>query len=71
MLEIVRIYLYPEGKEVCVREPMQMHGILSNATEAIDLDWHDHRGHAFAGSSRDLIGRTVKIGIMELEIPVH
>jgi hypothetical protein len=71
MNEIVRLYLYENGREVCVKEPEQMFNLLANATEEIDLDYHDHRGHAKAASSRDLIGKTVKIGDLELEIPEH
>ena len=71
MNEIVRLYLYENGREVCVKEPEQMFNLLANATEEIDLDYHDHRGHAKAASSRDLIGKTVKIGDLELEIPNH
>jgi hypothetical protein len=71
MNEIVRLYLYENGREVCVKEPEQMFNLLANATEEIDLDYHDHRGHAKAASSRDLIGKTVKIGDLELEIPKH
>ena len=71
MNEIVRLYFYENGKEVCVKEPEQMLNLLATATDEIDLDYHDRRGHAKAGSSRDLIGQTVKVGGMELVIPAH
>lgn len=71
MNQIVRLYFNENGKEVCVKEPLQMFNLLLNAKEEIDLDYHDHRGHAKAASSRDLIGKTVKIGEQELEIPEH
>jgi hypothetical protein len=71
MNEIVRLYLYENGKEVCVKEPEQMLNLLATATDEIDLDYHDHRGHAKAASSRDLIGQTVKVGGLELVIPAH
>ena len=48
-----------------------MFNLLAKATEEIDLDYHDKHGHAKAAGSRDLIGKTVKIGDLELEIPKH
>jgi hypothetical protein len=71
MNEIVRLYLEQNGKEICIKDPAEMARLLSSVTEEIDLDYHDPRGHAKAGSSRDLIGKTVKIGDHELEIPQH
>jgi hypothetical protein len=71
MIEIVRIYTYPAGKEVCTKDPQEMLKMLANPAEELDLDYHDHRGHAKIATSRDLIGKTVKIGDHELEIPEH
>lgn len=71
MKEIVRIYVYSNGKETCIKDPSEMVKILSNPAEEIDLDYHDARGHAKIATSRDLIGQVVKIGDSELEIPQH
>ena len=71
MNEIVRLYLYENGREVCVKDPEQMFNLLAKAADEIDLDYHDKHGHAKAAGSRDLIGKTVKIGDLELEIPKH
>ena len=71
MNEIVRLYLEQNGTETCIKDPAEMIRLLSSATDDIDLDYHDQRGHDKAGSSRDLIGKTVKIGDHELEIPQH
>jgi hypothetical protein len=45
--------------------------LLSKPQEDIDLDYHDSRGHAKVATSRDLIGETVQVGEVEIEIPVH
>jgi len=71
MNEIVRLYLEQNGTETCIKDPAEMARILSDPQVDIDLDYHDHRGHAKAASSRDLIGQTVKIGEEEIEIPQH
>jgi hypothetical protein len=71
MNEIVRLYFYENGKETCVKDPKEMLNLLATVTEEIDLDYHDHRGHAKAASSRDLIGQTVRVGEQELVIPNH
>jgi len=71
MKEIVRLYFYTDGKETCVKDPLEMARLLSDPQADIDLDYHDHRGHAKAASSRDLIGETVKVGEIEIEIINH
>jgi hypothetical protein len=71
MKKIVRLYFYHDGKETCVKDPLEMVRLLSDPREEIDLDYHDHRGHAKAASSRDLIGETVKVGEIEIEIINH
>lgn len=71
MKEIVRIYRYPNGKETCIQEPAAMVELLSNPPEDLDLDYHDARGHAKIATSRDLIGQTVKVRDIEIEIPEH
>ena len=71
MKKIVRLYFYHDGKETCVKDPLEMARLLSDPQADIDLDYHDHRGHAKAASSRDLIGETVTVGEVEIEIPVH
>jgi hypothetical protein len=71
MKTVVRLYIQKGGKEVCVKEEKEMIKILSNPKEEIDLDYHDARGFAKIGTSKDLIGQTVIIGDSELEIPNH
>ena len=71
MKEIVRLYVYVDRKEVCIKDPAEMVKVLSNPTDDIDLDYHDARGHAKIATSRDLIGQVVKIGEHELQIPEH
>ena len=56
MKEIVRIYLYPNGKETCIQDPAEMVKLLTNPPEDLDLDYHDARGFAKIATSRDLIG---------------
>jgi hypothetical protein len=71
MKEIVRLYLYPDGKEVCIKDPEEMIKLLSGPTEDIDLDYHDARGFAKVSTSQELIGETVRVGEVEIEIPNH
>jgi hypothetical protein len=71
MKEIIRIYIYPDGKETCVKDPEEMVKLLTNPSEELDLDYNDSRGHAKAGTSRDLIGETVKVGESTIEINNH
>lgn len=71
MKEIVRIYIYQDGKETCIKDPESMVQLLNTPTDELDLDYNDNRGHAKAGSSRDLIGETVKVGPFEIEITEH
>ena len=71
MKEIVRLYIVLEGKDVCIKDPAEMITLLSKPQEDIDLDYHDSRGHAKVATSRDLIGETVRVGEVEVEIPVH
>jgi hypothetical protein len=71
MKEIVRLYLYPNGKETCIKEPQEMVRLLSDPQEEIDLDYHDARGFAKVATSKDLIGQTVRVGEVEIEIPEH
>jgi hypothetical protein len=71
MKEIIRIYIYPDGKETCVKDPETMVQLLSNLTEELDLDYNDSRGHTKAGTSQDLVGETVKVGTFEIEIVNH
>jgi hypothetical protein len=71
MKRILRIYLYLNGKEQCISDPVEIAKHLSTATESIDLDWADSRGHAKIATSADLAGETVKVGEQEVEIPQH
>lgn len=71
MNEIVRIYITEGGQEKCIQDPTQMSKVLLTATEPIDLDWHDERGHARMGTSTQFSGQTVKVGDLEIEIPIH
>ena len=71
MKEIVRLYITVNGTEKCIQDEAQIVSILTSATEAIDLDWHDPRGHAHMGTSAQFAGQTVKVGEQEIEIPNH
>jgi hypothetical protein len=71
MKEIVRLYVYEDHKEVCIKDPDKIVRILLAPTDEIDLDYHDARGHAKIGKSRDFVGQVVKIGDHELQIPEH
>ena len=71
MKEIVRLYLYADGKEKCIKDPAEMVKLLSDPREEIDLDYHDARGFAKVATSKDLIGETVKVGEVEINIINH
>ena len=71
MKQIVRLYLYADGKETCIKDPQEMIRLLSDPQEEIDLDYHDARGFAKVATSKELAGQTVIIGEVEIEIPEH
>lgn len=71
MTEILRIYVQTPTGEVCIKTPTDIiHQLTSTSTE-LDLDYNDARGHSKMGSSRDFIGKTVRIGEYEFEVPEH
>jgi hypothetical protein len=71
MKTIVRVYTYPNGKEVCHSEVNKIIELLSKPAEELDLDYLKENGHAKIGTSRDLMGEEVKIGDTTLTIPQH
>lgn len=71
MKQIVRLYLYADGKETCIKDPQEMIRLLSDPKEEIDLDYHDARGFAKVATSKDLIGETVQVGEVEITIINH
>lgn len=71
MTQIVRLYITDAGVEKCIKEPGQIAKLLRTATEPIDLDWHDERGHAHMGTSAKFSGKTVMVGDEEVEVAVH
>jgi len=71
MKQIVRLYLYTDGKETCIKDPQEMIRLLSDPQEEIDLDYHDARGFAKVATSKDLIGETVQVGEVEITIINH
>jgi hypothetical protein len=71
MIEVVRVYAQVEGKEVCIKEADEIVRMLTNPVHELDLDYHDARGHAKAGSSQDLVGQIVKVGELQILINEH
>jgi len=61
MKQIVRLYLYADGKETCIKDPQEMIRLLSD----------DARGFAKVATSKDLIGETVQVGEVEITIINH
>lgn len=71
MTEILRLYLQTPTGEVCVKNATDIvHHLTSTKTE-LDLDYVDSRGHAKMGSSLDFVGKTVRVGEYEIEVPSH
>jgi hypothetical protein len=71
MYKIVRVYITVDGIEKCIRDSAGIKTVLSNTTEAVDLDYHDERGHAHMAMSTKFAGKTVLVEDEEFEIPIH
>lgn len=72
MKQIVRLHVYdPKLKrEVGIMDPEEIAKRLNKPTEDIELDY-DEGNNVRMGTSRELIGETVKVGEVEMEIPDH
>ena len=72
MKKIERLHVYdPKLKrELGINDQGEILDRLNNPTEDIELDYLEGGG-AKMGTSRELIGETVKVGDVELEIPQH
>ena len=66
MINIIRVYT-ADGE--CYREPRDIIRILTEATEPIELDWADSRGHVKMATSHDLAGQSVYIEGELFKIP--
>jgi hypothetical protein len=71
MNQIVRLYININNTEKCIQDEAQIVQMLTTATEPIDLDWHDHRGHAHMGTSAKFAGQTVLVGEQEIKVAIH
>jgi len=72
MKEIVRLYVYDSKlkREVGINDPDEIVKRLIKPTEDIELDYDVGR-NVRMGTSRELIGETVRVGEIEFEIPKH
>jgi len=72
MKEIVRLHMFdPKLKrEVGIMDPEEIVKRLSKPTEDIELDY-DEGTNVKMGTSRELIGETVRVGEIEFKIPNH
>lgn len=72
MKNIVRVYvLDPKTKrEKSIMEPDQVIKVLSSLTEDTEIDY-DTGKNVRMGTTKELIGETVKVGEFEILIPKH
>ena len=72
MKKIVRLYVFdPKLKrEVGINDPAEIVKRLGNLKEDTELDYFEG-GSTKMGTSRELIGETVRVEDMEFEIPKH
>lgn len=72
MKRIVRIYQIDEASktEFAITNSEEIVKILSNLKDEADLDY-DIGHNVQMGTSKELIGETVKIGEFEIQVPNH
>ena len=68
-MEILRAYVIENGKEVCLKDPDQIVEILKDQDQDLDLDIKDSRGHVKMATSREMAGKTVRVGDLEIQVP--
>lgn len=61
MKKILRLYVWVDGKEVCIKDPIKIIETLNNLSTDVDLDYSVGE-HVKIGSTRELIGETVMVG---------
>lgn len=70
MIELLRVYIIEDNKEICIKDPKEIIKLINTTKEGLDIDY-DLGQWVTMGNSRDLIGVTVKIGKDIMEIPKH
>lgn len=71
MITILRAYIQEINGELCIRKPEELVQLLTHPLAEIDIDYQEGKSVKM-GSSKDFIGKKVKVGDeYEIEIPEH